>query len=111
MSRSCFFASGTSGAEGRGGGAWSGGGTYVEAAGAAAGVPGDGESMVDSSGNSVGVHGDTDLSIGASSSAPSSVPLSVLPLPVCVPCMGSSVSPDGTAGAGGCDCEPEESGP
>ena len=83
----------------------------MEAAGAAAGVPGDGASMVDSSGNSVGVHGDADLSIGASSSAPFSVSPSILPFPVDVLCMGSSVSPDGTAGAGGCDGGPEESGP
>ena len=85
------------------------------AADAAASVPGDGESIVDSSGNSVGVnssgvHGDGDP-IWASSSAPFSVAISVLPLPVCVPSMGSSGLSDGTAGAGGCDCDPEESGP
>ena len=88
------------------------------AADAAASVPGDGESIVDSSGN-VGVHGDGEHvgvpgdgdPIWASLSAPFSVAISVLPLPVCVPSMGSSVLSDGAAGAGGCDCDPEESGP
>ena len=95
----------------------------MEAAGAAACVPGCGESIVDSSGNgesivgvneisssALGVHGDGDP-IWASVSAPSAAAISVCPPPVCVPSMGSSVLSDGTAGAGGCDCDPEESGP
>ena len=82
----------------------------MDAADAASGARRGEESMVDSSGNSsVGVHGDG-LPIGMSSFAPICVPSSVFPPPVCVPCMGSS-SMDDPAGAGGCDCEPDESGP
>ena len=66
--------------------------------------------MNETSSSASGVHGDGGPS-GPAMSAPSAAAISVFPPPVCVPSMGSSVLSDGAAGAGGCDCDPEESGP